>query len=78
MVPPEDDQLTFQQTWQIKRERRNGIQRTEREKLTTKNIFSAEFIIQDWKRDKGLPDKQNVKEFNTNKLTLKEMLKGLH
>ena len=26
----------------------------------------------------GLPDKQNVKEFNTNKLTLKEMLKGLH
>jgi len=46
MVPPEADQLTFQQTLQIKRERHNGIQRAEREKLTTKNIFSAEFIIQ--------------------------------
>ena len=45
MVPPEDDQLTFQQTLQIKRERHSGIQKAEREKLTT-NIFSAEFIIQ--------------------------------
>ena len=78
MVPPEDNQLTFQQALQIKREGHSGIQRAEREKLATRNIFSAEFIIQDWRRDKGLPDKQNVKAFNTSKLTWKEMLKELH
>ena len=64
------------ETWQARKEWQEIFNVMNRKKYTAENPLSSKSVIQNRRRDKGLPNKQKLKEFITTKQALQKILRG--
>ena len=65
------------ETWQARKEWQEIFNVMNRKKYAAENPLSRKSVIQNRRREKGLPKQKKLKEFITTKPSLQEILRGI-